>query len=203
MFYQDRLRTKADGLARQAQDKHKPSSGKSAFFSVFSVCQGVFWNPPRGKWGITASGIAQVSDVSLQAQLRKEMAKHYSDECEAARRTDDLQRKIRGNGRQASFACLRHFIATENDLFFHQDRLGTSIKGNSKEEGRLLLFVKLCTFTDAHGGRPGTRWLRLNFPTADEVREGKRRGMPDIYQERAAAAQVPACSREHMYMQPL
>jgi hypothetical protein len=163
----------------------------------------VFWNPPRGKWGITASGIAQVSDVSLQAQLRKEMAKHYSDECEAARRTDDLQRKIRGNGRKASFACLRHFIATENDLFFHQDRLGTSIKGNSKEEGRLLLFVKLCTFTDAHGGRPGTRWLRLNFPTADEVREGKRRGMPDIYQERAAAAQVPACSREHMYMQSL
>jgi len=97
--------TKDDGLPRQAQDKRKPSSGKSAFFSVFSVCQGVFWNPPRGKWGITASGIAQVSDVSLQAQLRKEMAKHYSDECEAARRTDDLQRKIRGNGRK-SVLCM-------------------------------------------------------------------------------------------------
>jgi hypothetical protein len=192
MVYQDRLRTNVS----QAQEKARFSL---SFLSV-RVCFGTL----QGASGESPHRVLHKCPTSL---CRHNCAKRWRNTTQMsarrhAGRTTCSERSEATVGK-ASFACLRHFIATENDLFFHQDRLGTSIKGNSKEEGRLLLFVKLCTFTDAHGGRPGTRWLRLNFPTADEVREGKRRGMPDIYQERAAAAQVPACSREHICMQSL
>jgi|EP01046_Picozoa_sp_COSAG06_P033436 hypothetical protein len=33
---------------------------------------------------------------------------------------------------------------------------------------------------DAHGGRSGTHWLRLNFPSKREVGRAKAIGMPDL-----------------------
>ena len=41
---------------------------------------------------------------------------------------------------------------------------------------------------DAHGGRSGTQWLRLNFPTEGEVKRAKDKGMPlkDDKQESSA-----------------
>ena len=62
------------------------------------------------------SGYKEVEPESRRKQIMKEMYIVYDSELEAARKADEMQRKIRGK--------------------------------------------------DAHGGRPGQTWLRLNFPTA-------------------------------------
>ena len=41
---------------------------------------------------------------------------------------------------------------------------------------------------DAHGGRAGTQWLRLNFPTEEEVKRAKERGALLTKEEKTAAA---------------
>eukprot|EP01046_Picozoa_sp_COSAG06_P008169 COSAG06_NODE_410_length_16089_cov_9.968793_15_plen_519_part_00 len=47
---------------------------------------------------------------------------------------------------------------------------------------------------DAHGGRAGTNWLRLNFPTEGEVKRAKERGMLLTEEDKAVA--VAASERQ-------
>jgi hypothetical protein len=47
---------------------------------------------------------------------------------------------------------------------------------------------------DAHGGRAGDNWLRLNFPTEREVKRAKERGALLTEEDKAAAA---AASERH------